>query len=163
MIILNAETVDIVELSERYEAIRKQENLLKKEKENIAKTLKEYAINKGNKDSKGSSWVQQGGYTFGNLAKTSIKLNQEKALSYITEHKPDLVAECIDVIQVVSDAKLETLFKEGRLTMEELEALMDVKTTYQISVKKDVEEKEEAIVDIKTSPRVKKVLRKVLK
>lgn len=153
--------VNILDVVEEYEALRVQESAIKKRKESLAKQIKEYAKDNGNTDAKGSSYSQQGGYTFGQVAKTSIKLNQDKALAFLTEHKPDILSEVIETVQYVSENKLEAMFKDGKLSIEELEELMDKKVSYQVSVNKDKEEEpQDDIVEVVSKPRVKKILKK---
>lgn len=152
--------MNIIELVQQYDAIKEQEKVLASRKKELSEQIKKYAIEHGQQDSKGSSYRQEGGYTFGNVARKTIKLNSDKALAYLTEHKPDIVGQVLETVQIVSEKKLEELFSEGLITSDELEQMVDTKVTYSVSVVKDKTEDTEEVVEVKTAPRVKKILKK---
>lgn len=151
--------MNIVELVQQYDLIKEQEKAIASRKKELADQIKKYAVEHGQTDSKGSSYRQEGGYTFGNVARKVIKLNSDKALDYLSQHKPDLVGQVLETVQIVSEAKLEALFTEGEITAEELEEMVDTKVTYSVSVAKDKTEEDE-VIEVKTTPRVKKILKK---
>ena len=143
--------MNIIELVQQYDAIKEQEKVLASRKKELSEQIKKYAIEHGR---------QEGGYTFGNVARKTIKLNSDKALAYLTEHKPDIVGQVLETVQIVSEKKLEELFSEGLITSDELEQMVDTKVTYSVSVVKDKTEDTEEVVEVKTAPRVKKILKK---
>lgn len=152
--------MNIIELVQQYEALKDQEKVIASRKKELSEQIKKYAIEHGQQDSKGSSYRQEGGYTFGNVARKTIKLNSDKAIAYLTENKPEVVEQVLETVQIVSEKKLENLFAEGIITSDELEQMVDTKVTYSVSVTKDKTDDEEEVVEVKTTPRVKKILKK---
>lgn len=68
-----------------YNALRTQKSLIEKRMKELGDKIKSYSVDNGVKDQNGSSYIQEGGFVFGNMAKKSVKLNQEKAKSYFSE------------------------------------------------------------------------------
>lgn len=118
-------------------------------KKDLATKLKQCAVEYGVKDDKGSSYTENDSFVVGNVAKKSVKLNQERALDYCKTNKLD----CIETVEVVNEDILEQLVSEGAVSIEDVESLMDIKTTYSVSV---VEKEEMPEVEQKSVARRKK-------
>lgn len=156
--------IDIVSVATEYESVKAQEKLITDRKKELANTIKQYAIENGQQDTKGSSYVKSGDFILGNVASPKITFNQEKALAYITEHRPDLVDSIMDTIQIVSEEKIENLVSKGELSVDDVAEMVDTKVSYRVNVVLEKpEEEEEVMPEVKTKPRVKKVLKKLKK
>lgn len=160
---IDVKNVNIVEVVTQYDSIKEQEKLIKSRKEELSKILKQYAIDNGQQDSKGSSYVKVDGNIVGNVVSKKITFNQEKALAYITENKPELVSDIMETVQIVSEAKIEALVGNGLLTVDDVEHMVDTKLMPRLNVQKEQPEEEEVMPEVKVKPRVKKVLKKLKK
>lgn len=153
-----------LDLINEYLELGKQEKLIKKRKSEISKELKTYAKTEGNKDQNGSYYKQDGDFIVGNVARKSVRLNQEKALSYFTELK--LKDRVVDIQETVNEDKVEALLEEGLITPEDLEDLVDISTSYAISVKEvkpeeEMPEVEQKEIKKENSTKKRKSLKKV--
>lgn len=156
--------INIIEVVNQYEEVKKQEKLIAEKKKELSTVLKNYAIENGQQDSKGSSYAKVDGNIVGNVVSKKITFNPEKAIAYMTEHKPELVSEVMETVQIVSEAKIETLVSKGELSVDDVAEMVDTKLTPRLNVSKEVEETEQdEIVEVKVKPRVKKVLKKLKK
>ena len=68
---------------QEYNELRKQESLLKKRKDELAKLIKEHASEHGTKDSTGSSYCESDKFVFGSQVRKSVKLNHDKAKAFL--------------------------------------------------------------------------------
>ena len=142
-----------------YNALRTQKSLIEKRMKELGDKIKSYSVDNGVKDQNGSSSIQEGGFVFGNMAKKSVKLNQEKAKSYFSEI--GVLDKVIETKYEVSEDKINTLLTEGVITEDDIANVVDMKVSYSISVKEVVEEPtEEEMPVIETQTKKKPVLRK---
>lgn len=144
--------MNIKEILQQYENLKIQEKSIASKKKELASQIKEYATQNGTKDTKGSSYCTQEGFIFGNVARTSIKLNSDKALDYFRCNKPELVERVTRTITIVDEDLIEDILSEGLIDHDELEEMVDKKTTYSVSV---VEEKVEDECKVVVESRVK--------
>lgn len=145
-----------------YNALRTQKSLIEKRMKEIGDKIKKYSVEHGVKDQNGSSYIQSDGFVYGNMAKKSVKLNDKKATEYFSSL--GLLDKVIETKMVVSEDKINALLVEGIITEDDIANVVDIKTSYSITVKEVKEEKvEEEIPVIETQTKKKKMLKKVVK
>jgi len=106
---------------------------LTKEQDEIKAEAREYAIANGTPDSKGSIKLELSTGKIQLIVRETIKLNQEKAIRWLTEHGMD---DCIEMVPVVSEEKLEEKFKSGEISARDLASLLDRKSNTALYLKK---------------------------
>ncbi|MDR2606605.1 MAG: hypothetical protein LBC38_04905 [Oscillospiraceae bacterium] len=129
---LSADEAEI--LVEQYDALRKQESEIKKQKDKISDQLKAYAESAGTKDVKGSYYVQSEKYIFGKQARTSVAFVHDIAVEALTKCG---YVEAIDVVRTVNEDRFEQLVGEGKVSVDDFIDMgaISQKTTYAIFVK----------------------------
>ena len=124
---------------QEYNELRKQESLLKKRKDELAKLIKEHASEHGTKDSTGSSYCESDKFVFGSQVRKSVKLNHDKAKTFLLGI--GLYEQVVETKEVINEDKVEQLLINGDISDEDLESIVDIKTTYSVSVtERQVEE-----------------------
>ena len=124
---------------QEYNELRKQESLLKKRKDELAKLIKEHANEHGTKDSTGSSYCESDKFVFGSQVRKSVKLNHDKAKAFLLGI--GLYEQVVETKEVINEDKVEQLLINGDISDEDLESIVDIKTTYSVSVtERQVEE-----------------------
>ena len=124
---------------QEYNELRKQESLLKKRKDELAKLIKEHASEHGTKDSTGSSYCESDKFVFGSQVRKSVKLNHDKAKAFLLGS--GLYEQVVETKEVINEDKVEQLLINGDISDEDLESIVDIKTTYSVSVtERQVEE-----------------------
>lgn len=124
---------------QEYNELRKQESLLKKRKDELAKLIKEHANEHGTKDSTGSSYCESDKFVFGSQVRKSVKLNHDKAKAFLLG--VGLYEQVVETKEVINEDKVEQLLINGDISDEDLESIVDIKTTYSVSVtERQVEE-----------------------
>ena len=124
---------------QEYNELRKQESLLKKRKDELAKLIKEHASEHGTKDSTGSSYCESDKFVFGSQVRKSVKLNHDKAKDFLLG--VGLYEQVVETKEVINEDKVEQLLINGDISDEDLESIVDIKTTYSVSVtERQVEE-----------------------
>lgn len=149
-------------LLQEYRSLVEQEKLIGKRKKELADKIKEHAMNNGVMNDKGSYYVENENFVFGSQAKKSIKLNEEKATTYLQER--GLYEKATKVVTSIDEDKLEQLITDGEIPMEDFESLVDTKVTYAVDVKvKEVvnEDMPEVAVSNSTKQQVKKMFKKL--
>lgn len=151
--------MDIKEAMQQYNEIRRQEKIIADRKKELSKFLKEYAVNHGTKDAKGSSYYSDENYVVGNVVSTKIKFNQDKARAYMEEHFADYLGEVVRTVEYIDEDKLADLVAKEVMTLEDLEQMSDITTSYRVDLKEIPKEEEEDRATVTCRPRVKKTLR----
>ena len=124
---------------QEYNELRKQESLLKKRKDELAKLIKEHASEHGTKDSTGSSYCESDKFVFGSQVRKSVKLNHDNAKAFLLG--VCLYEQVVETKEVINEDKVEQLLINGDISDEDLESIVDIKTTYSVSVtERQVEE-----------------------
>ena len=153
--------MDIKSLVREYNQLREQQNIIKKRISELANKIKKYSAENGVKDSKGNMYLEDEEFIYGQQARKSIKLNEEKAKKLFREKGVyDLVVEQ-EIREVINEDKISELIEEEKITMEELESVTDIKVTYAIDVRK--KEKEENPEDMPTIEIQNSIKKKILK
>lgn len=124
---------------QEYNELRKQESLLKKRKDELAKLIKEHASQNGTKDSAGSFYCESDKFVFGSVVRKTVKLNHDKAKTFLLG--VGLYEQVVETKEVINEDKVEQLLINGDITDEDLESMVDIKATYSVSVtERQVEE-----------------------
>ena len=124
---------------QEYNELRKQESLLKKRKDELSKLIKEHASEHGTKDSTGSYYCESDKFVFGSQVRKSVKLNHDKAKAFLLG--VGLYEQVVETKEVINEDKVEQLLINGDISDEDLESIVDIKTTYSVSVtERQVEE-----------------------
>lgn len=124
-------TPNINEVVREYNALREQESIIKKRKEQLATTIKDYAKVNGSQSNTGSCYCENDEFTFGAMAKTSVSFN-DRAVEFL---KTRGFNSAIKVIEEPDEKAVEKLVSDSLISMEELEAITTKKTTYSVDVK----------------------------
>lgn len=124
-----------------YNLLRAKSKLIKSEMDKLAKDIKEYLTKNVTPDSKGSYYEENDSFVYGNQAKKSVKLNEERAKVFFQER--NLLEEVSEVKVVLNEDKISKALEEGKITQEELESLVDIKVTYSIDIKEKEKQSEE--------------------
>lgn len=121
-------------LAQEYSEISAQIKLLDERKKKLSALLKSGAVENGVRDDKGSSYLEVSDFIVGNVAKKSVKLNQDKAVALLKEKG---LEDCIDVVTVetVNSDKLNSAVSTGKISLNEVESVTDISTSYSVSVK----------------------------
>ena len=150
--------LDIASYVQEYNELRKQESLLKKRKDELAKLIKDHASNHGTKDSTGSAYCESDRFIFGSQVRKSVKLNHDKAREFLVPL--GLYEKVVEMKEVVNEDKIEQLIIDGELTDEDLEQMVDIKTTYSVSVTERQVEEEMPEITVENSVKKRKLLKK---
>lgn len=134
-------TENIDEVVREYNALREQESIIKKRKDLLATTIKDYAKAHGSKSSTGSCYCENEDFTFGAMAKTSVSFN-DKAVEFLKSRGFD---KAIKVIEEPDEQEVEKLVSNALITTEELSAITSTKITYSVDVKEKQEVSDEVI------------------
>lgn len=129
----------IKEYVTQYYQLREQKKLIEARMKEIGNKIKKYVTQHGVRDSNGNYYMEEDNFIFGQQARKTVKLNEEKAKEFLKQKGLyDLVVEKVEKI---NEEKLGELVQNEEITMEELEDITDVKVTYAIDVKiKEAEE-----------------------
>lgn len=139
----------IMEKVAEYNLLRAKTKTIKTRMDELAKDIKGYLTSNVTPDSKGSYYTEDDNFVYGNMAKKSIKLNEERAKVFLQER--NLLEQASEVKVVIKEDKLEKLIADGTITMEEFETLVDTKVTYSIDVKEKKKEEEPVEVQVVNS------------
>lgn len=140
-----------------YNELRDRAKVIKNRMEVLSKSIKEYLTENVTPDSKGSYYDESNDFIFGNQAKKSVKLNEEKARVFFTNK--GLLEKVADTKIVINEDKVSKLLETKEITQEELESLVDIKVTYSIDIKQKVkEENEEVTYEIASSKKPQRKL-----
>lgn len=125
------------------ESIKSQKKLLDDREKSIKKELEVILEAEGVKDDKGSFKLIVGNKLAVKQARTSIKLNNEKAESFFKEL--GIWDDVKEVKEVINEDLVEQAYTSEAFTAEEFEAICDKKVTYAIVVNdyKPAEDEEE--------------------
>ena len=155
--------MDIKEAMRQYNEIRRQEKIIADKKKEVSKFLKEYAVNHGTKDAKSSSYYSDEDYVIGNVVSTKIKFNQDKARAYMEENFADYLQEVVRTVEYIDEDKLADLVAKEVMTLEDLEQMSDITTSYRVDLKEVKKEEDETPADVTCKPKVKKMIKRARK
>ena len=131
-VVMSVKKSDLPKILTEYNELSKQIKVLDERKKALGDTLKNYAMNNGSKDDKGSYYCEESNFTFGAQCKKSVSLDEESAKKFIQKRGFE---DCLKTIIKVDETALETHVANGDISPEELESFTNIKTTYAITVK----------------------------
>lgn len=117
---------------EEYDRLREEAKQLKKRMDELSKSIKEYAMQMGTQDDKGSYHCEVANFEFGAQARKSVSFNEEVALAFFKGRK---LNDAIKMVEKIDEEVVEKYVTEGEVSFEELEQITNVKTTYALSIK----------------------------
>ena len=145
----------ITQMVFEYNQLRDKAKTIKNRMDELSKNIKEYLTNNVTPDSKGSYYDESEDFVFGNQAKKSVKLNEERARVFFTNK--GLLEKVAETKIVINEDKVSKLLESGEISQEELESLVDIKVTYSIDIKQKVkDEKEDVTYEIASSTKPKR-------
>lgn len=147
---------NITEKVAEYNLLRAKTKTIKARMDELAKDIKGYLTSNVSPDSKGNYYEEDDNFVYGNMAKKSIKLNEERTKVFLQER--NLLEQASEVKVVIKEDKLEQLLANGDITMEEFKTLVDTKITYSIDIKEKKKEEEPVEVQVASSTRPKRKL-----
>lgn len=145
---------NIKEKVQEYNVLRDRAKTIKSRMDALAKDIKMYLTNSVSPDSKGSYYAEDEQFIYGSMAKKSVKLNEDKAKVFLQER--NLLEQVSEVKIVINEDKLSKLVEDGTISQEELEELVDIKTTYSIDIKEKKVEEEPVEVQVASSTKPSK-------
>lgn len=155
MAVKSSKVVNIGGLLQEYEQLKAREKSIKSRKDALAKMIKEYATKNGVKDSNGSYYAEDNDFIFGSQARKSVKLKEDEAKEFFRSR--GLYEEVIDTVEVLNEDKIEQLVTDEKITVEDIEALTDVKVQFAIDVRvKETEQTPEEMPEIQVQNSNKK-------
>lgn len=144
----------IMEKVAEYNLLRAKSKTIKSRMDSLAKDIKEHLTQNVTPDTKGSYYAEDDNFVYGNMAKKTIKLNEDRAKVFLQER--NLLEQASEVKVVIKEDKLEKLITDGTITMEEFESLVDTKVTYSIDIKEKKKEEEPVEVQVVNSTKPSK-------
>ena len=143
---------DAEKMAEEYLEISKQIKMLESKKKELSDKLKQGAESYGVQDDKGSYYLEDSSFIIGKVAKRSVKVDKDKAVSLF---KSKGLKNCFKrvVSYEVNDSEVEKAFDEGSLTKKDLDTFTSINVTYSVSVSEKSEMPE---VEVSTAARKRK-------
>lgn len=139
-----------------YNFLRAKSKTIKARMDELSKSIKEHLTKNVSPDTRGSYYAEDENFIYGNMARKSVKLNEERAKVFLQER--NLLEKVSEVKIVINEDKLEQLLMNDEITQDELESLVDIKTTYSIDIKEKQKEEEPVEVQVATSTKNKRKL-----
>lgn len=127
-------TVTLSSLLGEMEQVKESKKLLDSREKELKARILEFVTRDGSTDTKGSTKLVYGDKLVQHQARVSVKLNNTKAEDYFRE--VGIWDKVIEVKEVINEDYVEQAILEGLLSAEELEALVDKKTTYALVISK---------------------------
>lgn len=146
---------NIMEQVAEYNMLRAKSKTIKSRMDELAKNIKNHLTKNVTPDAKGSYYAEDENFVYGNMAKKSMKLNEERAKVFLQER--NLLEQASEVKVVIKEDKLEQLIANGDITLEEFETLVDTKVTYSIDIKEKQKEEEPVEVEVASSVKRRKL------
>lgn len=119
-------------------SIKEEKKLLEKREQKLKEQLREFVVAHGVKDVKGSFNLKLGDFVVSNQNRSSVKLNQDKALEKFTEL--GLLDDVSETKIIVRDDLVEQAITQGKVSQDILDEIMDVKSSYAFVVSEYKEE-----------------------
>lgn len=146
---------NIMEQVSEYNMLRAKSKTIKSRMDELAKNIKAHLTKNVTPDSKGSYYAEDDNFVYGNMAKKSMKLNEERAKVFLQER--NLLEQVSEVKIVINEDKLGQLIDNGDITIKEFEALVDTKVTYSIDIKEKQKEEEPVEVEVASSTKKRRL------
>ena len=125
---------DAEELAKEYNDLSVKIKELEKRKKELSEKLKKCASQLGVTDDKGSSYIDGEYFVIGQVAKHSVKINQEEGVAMLRNKG---LLNCITekTTYTVNEAEVEKAVAEEILTEEDVRSFTTINTSYKVSVK----------------------------
>lgn len=136
-------SLPIEKVISEYDQIRSLEKKQKERKTYLATLIKEYAEKNGVKDDKGSYYAEKGDYFLGKQCRKSISLKEGDVVTFLKNREE--LKHCVITKEIVDEDAFAKCVESEMVSQEELENLINVKTSYAV-VLKSIEEMPEAEV-----------------
>ena len=125
---------DIGRMGKEYADLSAQIKKLEEQKKALAEKIKSGAEQFGVKDDKGSFYLESDSYIMGKVAKKSIKIDQETAVSTLESMGlGDVVDEV--VVKTVNEDRLQIAVADKRITLNDVRGFTKESVSYSVSVK----------------------------
>lgn len=134
------QTVSLQTLLAEMDKVKETKKLLDTREKELKTLILEYVSKEGVKDSNGSVKLVFGDRLVNNQARKSVKLNESRAEDFFRDLGIwDKVSETKEVL---NENYVEQAVLEGLITTDDLESLVDIKTTYALVISKYTPEEE---------------------
>lgn len=120
-----------------YAELRSRSKTISDRMKVLAESIKNYAMTSGNKDDKGSFYIEDPDFTSGALAKKTVGFT-DGAIQYLKDRKLTS-AIASTVVESIDEAKFEELIADNKITTADLAEITETKTTYSVLVNKKEE------------------------
>ena len=138
--------VNIEDYVSEYDKLRSEKKVIEERMKFLAQEIKDYSIANGEKDSKGSFYCENDSFTFGAMAKTSVKINADDFVKFLNK-KGKNFKDCYvaKTTYSINDDKVEEHINNGDLSKKEVESFVNVSTSYSVAclVKEEMPEIEQ--------------------
>lgn len=116
-----------------YNRLRAEKKRIEEQLKKVSDRIKNYAKANGERDDKGSFYKNIDNFTFGAVAKKTVKVDTNALVAYLKQRGFDKAIKS-EVVYSVNEALLEQYISEGRLTEEEVQQFADVNVSYSVFV-----------------------------
>lgn len=117
---------------EQYASLRDKKAAIDAQMKKLATQIKDYATVHGNKDDKGSYYIDSKDFLFGAQHKQSVSLDNDKALAYFKSHG---LESYIKTQEYIESDDVDKLSAKGTIPFEDVEGMCKVKSSYSVLVK----------------------------
>lgn len=125
---------DISNMGKEYADISAKIKVLEEKKKELADKIKSGAEQFGVKDDKGSFYLESESHIMGKVAKKTLKIDQEKAVSVLQAIGiGDVVDEV--VVRTVNEDRLQKAVQDKRLTLDIVSSFTNETVSYSVLVK----------------------------
>ena len=118
-------------LVSEYNILREQKKTIEDRMKVLANDIKNYALNKGEKDDKGSFYCENSDFLFGAVARKSVKIDEDKLIEYL---KSNGYTSAINVktVEEVNEGELQKLVNSGKIEDSDIDTFTKVTTSYSV-------------------------------
>lgn len=134
------QTVSLQTLLAEMDKVKETKKLLDTREKELKTLILEYVSKEGVKDSNGSVKLVFGDRLVNNQARKSVKLNESRAEDFF--RGLGIWDKVSETKEVLNENYVEQAVLEGLITTDDLESLVDIKTTYALVISKYTPEEE---------------------
>lgn len=140
-------TYDVSGDVNEYNMLRQRKKTIENRMKELSERIKSFAFDNGTEDSKGNKYItNDDNYLYGIMSKKKVTLNVDKAKNFLLSN--GLYEQCVVTKEEIDEDKLTELVQNEKITLEQLENIMDIKVSYSLDVK-EKEKEEEKMPEIK--------------
>lgn len=126
------QVVSIFSKVEEYNKLRSEKKIIEERMKILSQEIKNFSLKNGEKDSKGSFFCESEDYTFGAVAKKSVKFDTDNLVKFL---KKKGLTDCYsaETVYSLNEKRIEENIECGLLTEDDIKKFTEVNTTYSVS------------------------------